>query len=148
VKLWDVASGKELATLKTGAADQTGSVAFSPDGRILAAPADETVYLWDVATRGIIAALKRVTDTEGYWVTGSALDVAFSPDGKTLVAADWEGKITLYDVASAKSTATVRPHTGPVTCLAFSPDGKTLAVGGKQEAIKISNLRPAKQPDQ
>ena len=51
IKLWDVASGRELRTLG-GHSDAVNSVAFSPDGRILACggPDDNTIKLWDVAS--------------------------------------------------------------------------------------------------
>ncbi|MEJ7616205.1 MAG: hypothetical protein WKF30_04360 [Pyrinomonadaceae bacterium] len=76
VKLWDVASGRELATLH-GHAGPIQSLAFSPDGRRLATGSeDHTVKLWDVATRQELITLRGHTDTVRY--------IKFSAQGKIL----------------------------------------------------------------
>src|SRR5262245_66239458 len=74
VKLWDVATRQELATL-SGHVDWVYSVAFSPDGKTLASGSrDQTVKLWDVATCQELATLSGHTSLVG--------SVGFSPDGK------------------------------------------------------------------
>jgi hypothetical protein len=96
------------------------SVAFSPNGRTLAAGDDGGhVGVWDVATGRRTATL-----TEG----NSVVSVAFSPDGRTLAVGDYGGHVGVWDVATGRRTATLAEGKG-VYDVAFSPDGRTLAVG-------------------
>ncbi|MFG1825882.1 WD40 repeat domain-containing protein, partial [Microbispora bryophytorum] len=91
VRLWDVATRKQIGALLTGHTNSVNSVAFSPDGRILASGGnDGTVRLWDVATRKQIGA-----PLAGH--TNSVDSVTFSPDGRIL-ASGGDGIIRLWDV--------------------------------------------------
>jgi WD40 repeat protein/class 3 adenylate cyclase len=117
IKLWNVSSGREEATLAAGMGRIT-SVAFSADGRLLAAACDDgSVMLWDVRTRRVWETLPGYTD----W--GHSL--AFSPDGKFLATLPRTG-VKLWDVARRQELATLSSSAG-FGNLAFSPDGKILA---------------------
>jgi WD40 repeat protein len=93
VQLWDMATEQQqhIATLTRHHGTVT-SVAFSPDGKTLAAGSgDGTVQLWDRATHRQIATLTSPT--------GTVTSVAFSRDGKTLAASRADHTVRLWDVA-------------------------------------------------
>jgi serine/threonine protein kinase/WD40 repeat protein len=96
-------------------------LAFSPDGRFLAAGTHPPgVNLVDVAAGTVVAKLK------GH--LAPALAVAFSPDGKTLASGGQDRTIRLYNIATCRQVA-VFQVSSTVYTLAFSPDGQTLVSG-------------------
>jgi WD40 repeat protein len=68
---------------------------------------------------------------------GRVFAVAFSPDGKTLAAASWDGVIRLWDVATGKELRRWERQNGWIKSLAFSPDGLILAAPGPEVDISL-----------
>src|SRR5579885_3069613 len=118
VKLWDVGKRKVIAALRDAGGDfdyGVHSVAFSPDGKTLAATSGQKVTLFDVASGKEKASFK-----------GCIGPVAFSPDGKTLATGSESGG-TLWELSTGKARVSLK---GYGLSAAFSPDGKLVATGG------------------
>ena len=122
-----------LATLKGDGSDRFRSVAFSPDGGLLASGSVVgTVRVWDVASRQETAVLETGE-------TGGVSDVAFSHDGRTLAVGKSAGRIILWEVETWREIDVLYTPYSYVNSVAFSPDGRILAAGtqSQDEAVRV-----------
>jgi RNA polymerase sigma factor (sigma-70 family) len=130
VKLWDVATGREKATLKTGHDRKVLSLALGGGGRLLATGGNEgTVKLWDVATGRLKATFDGHTD--------QVTCVALSGDGKLLASASEDRTVKLWDVDARRQKATLEGHKGKVTSVALSGDGKLVASASIDKTVRL-----------
>jgi hypothetical protein len=153
LKVFDLASGKEIASFASGGDFPFLVPAFSPDSRLLAAgDYNGQVTIWDIEKKTIV----RKHRFEG---KSPGLAVAFSPDGKRLavpvrVKTEDDGardpdpldvpqpRVYMFDLTKdGPPEEIVCPHgwTGGVS---FSADGKTLAVGGAGAVNLFDMTRP------
>jgi len=134
MKVWDARSGERVRNVPRPAG-VIRTVAWSPDGRLLAAGgSNKTVTLWDATTGREVHTLRGHTDV--------VHSIAFSPDSKTLVSGSSDKTVRLWDVGKGTEVralslpgppAGAKPIPGmpcQVFAVAFSPDGKAVAAGG------------------
>jgi RNA polymerase sigma-70 factor (ECF subfamily) len=100
------------------------AVAFSPDGKRVAAACDNGLVLVRDAEAG------RIVKTLGRKEYGRITTVAFSPDGKLLAAGSAHKKVRFWDMATGRETPVELNPPGAVTTVQFSPDGRTLVTAG------------------
>jgi RNA polymerase sigma factor (sigma-70 family) len=119
VGVWDLATGKPL--LHVAERKGVASVAFSPDGKLLAwGNNSNEVRLAEVPSGNEVAVLR----------TPRVSRVAFSPDGSLLAVASEAGIVRLVDVARRKTLCDLEGDLFRFHHVAFSPDGKRLLAGG------------------
>jgi len=106
------------------------SVAFSPDGKTLAAgESNGKIHFWQV-TDG-----KQLLILEGH--TSWVVSLAFSPDGRTLASGSSDCMVKLWDIGTVECLQTWREHDGEVWSVVFSPDGDLLASGSDDYTIRL-----------
>ena len=124
------------AVFLEGGAGEVRCVAFSPNGKMLAAGNRfGTVRIWDVASK------KEIKTITGHM--GEVWSIAFSPDGKTLAAVDTEwtkpSKVKLYDTTTWKERGAL-PCPGEILSIAYSPQGDWLAAGCWDKTVRIFSM--------
>ncbi len=133
--LWDMETHNPIGEPLRAHADQVFSLAFSPDGKILASGScsiykqgycyEGEIILWDIETQSPIG---QPIHGHTSWVG----DISFSPDGKVLASGGGDGEILFWDIENVQLTSlmlSTGTGLGIITNIEFSPNGKTLVSG-------------------
>jgi eukaryotic-like serine/threonine-protein kinase len=140
VRVWDTGSGKELYTLGGSPSSMGQRVAYSPDGRHLAAVnpgpyvgsrADKPVRVWDTITS---------METRGFRDHSNRdLCLAFSPDSRHLASAGFDRAVRVCEVTTGKDVQPAfRHHSWPIFGVAFRPpDGRYLASCSGDSTVQV-----------
>jgi WD40 repeat protein len=75
--------------------------------------------------------------------TSYVYDAAFSPDGRQVASAAWDGTVRLWDTATQQQTALLQHQEKVVSAVAFSPDGTRLVSCSGDGTVRIWDTLPA-----
>jgi WD40 repeat protein len=123
IELWDMARPARPVGMATLPGSHIDAMAFSPDGRTLAAAAARTT-LWEVSSADTLTSAGQLPAATIY-----PNAVAFAPSGHLLAIGSIGGPASLWDISDPKRPVLTASLTGvtDVEGVAFSPDARTLA---------------------
>lgn len=129
----DAATGAAAFALPTRRRQVT-ALAFTPDGRFLAAGFNGGVQVWDVPARALVRTI------EGF--ERGITRLTYSPDGRLLAGGTGDGQVWVWDAATGRRTQVIQTGTRGVRALAFRADGRFLATATNRAAVALWDVVP------
>jgi WD40 repeat protein len=152
--LWDLTTGKRVRNyeafshggwsigrdgISVSSSDVSKAISFSADGQTFVMPSHQhgAISLWEldsVEERGRLEGHENIV-----------LTARFSPDGKTLASAGFDGTLRIWDANTLKELHKIDIGKDLVTELAVSPDGQTVALGATNGRIRLWDVKTGKE---
>jgi WD40 repeat protein len=123
VSLWNARTRTPVGPPLRGPLGYVTALAFSPDGKLIAATGTRHAVIWDTAQRTIVRVLPVGNHRAGEHRAGA---VSFSPDGMTVAIGRSDSIVALYDLRTGRQTHKLVSYE-TIYDLDFSSDGKLLA---------------------
>ena len=140
IHVWDAVRKREIHRFAVG--HDPLALAFSPDGRTLAAaPWEKVLRLWDLGTG------RELNPLPSHRNSVACLVVA--PDGHSVITGGYDTAIRRWDAATGRELSVVGTYPGPVYDLAISPDGRHLissTVEGQDVRLTELSTSPTHRP--
>ncbi|MEM6403489.1 MAG: NB-ARC domain-containing protein, partial [Cyanobacteria bacterium P01_D01_bin.116] len=132
IYLWEVDSTRQLHTL-AGHSAWVESLAFSPDGQILASGShDHNIRLWNIQTGQCLQVIA------GH--TSSIQSLAFSHDGTTLASGSNDKTIRLWNIQTGQCLQVLQGHTNNLTFVSFHPVDKKIISASTDNTVRLWNI--------
>jgi len=133
VKLWDVATGELVRTLPVTCGVYATTAIFSPDGTVIATAGHQgPIEIWRASDGARVGSIPYPTTIH---------NMRFSPDGRQLIAAGVDRRVTFWNMATATLALTLTGTSDEMADAALSPDGgletATTGVEGVTSLVKV-----------
>jgi WD40 repeat protein/nucleoside phosphorylase len=132
LKVWDLTSGNEVATLRGHAGIVSACVVMADGRRVVSGSSDKTVKVWDLTSGNEVATLQG----HAKWVRACAA----TPDGRCVVSGSDDHTLKVWDLATGHEVATLHGHLGGVLACAVTPDGRRVVSGSDDQTLKVWDL--------
>jgi WD40 repeat protein len=143
IQTWKTATWEKTANQFAGSHDEVLALAFSPDGRAIAAghrpiagAPQSSVRLWDVATGQVLRNYNGLS--------GNVHAVAFNAEGNRLVACDASKVVKVWDAQTGGEVQSIQQPAG-ANNVAFHPDGRRLVTTNRDGNLRMWDLRTGRQ---
>jgi WD40 repeat protein len=142
IQVWNLETGKELHSIPFDKAGYGTGHAFTPDGKKLITTGEKPYFhIWDVASGKEVAHAPAQFGERAGLIASS---IAISTDGKRFATGRRDGRIDVWDTATAEPLIALDTHRRQLASAVVSPDGRLTATLDTDSAVRVWELANGK----